>query len=61
MLANKYLKYRPEITLEIFTLVYYKLIESGLKSLSLKDTYNYFKDNHPFLTICDKHYEITCY
>ena len=59
MLTNKYLKYSPEITLEIFTLIYNKLIECGLKSNSINDTYGYFSNKYPFLTICDVRYFFT--
>ena len=59
MLTNKYLKYSPEITLEIFTLIYNKLIECGLKSNSINVTYGYFSNKYPFLTICDVRYFFT--
>jgi len=58
-LNNKYLKYSPEITLEIFTLVYNKLILNGWKSLSLRDSYDYFKGNYQFLTNENKSYFYT--
>jgi len=45
MLTNKYLKYSPKITLEIFTLVWNKLIDSGWEGhlTGLYSEYNYFK------------------
>jgi hypothetical protein len=49
-LTGKYLKYSPEITLEIFTLIWNKLIENGWKSLDLKDNYKYFVGKYSFLT-----------
>jgi len=49
-LNNKYLKYSPEITLEIFTLVYNKLIEGGWKSVHLEENYRYFVEKYSFLT-----------
>ena len=44
-IKNKYLKYTPEITLEIFTLVWNKLIECGWEGhlTGLYSEYNYFK------------------
>ena len=49
-LKNKYLKYSPEITLEIFTLVYNKLIKEGWKSVDLEENYRYFVKKYSFLT-----------
>ena len=44
MFRRRYLKYSPEITLEIFTLVWNKLIEAGWQcsALNLSGEYNYF-------------------
>lgn len=55
-LKGKYLKYSPEITLEIFTLVWDKLIELGFKSKynnNLPNEFNSFIDKHNYLIIKD--------
>ena len=52
-LKNKYLKYQPEITLEIFTLIYNKLINSGWTEYSnkiIEVSYSQFKTQYNYLT-----------
>ena len=52
-LKGKYIKYSPEITLEIFTLIYSKLINSGWKEYSSKkieESYSQFKTQYNHLT-----------
>ena len=58
-LANKYLRYSPEITLEIFELVWNKLIESGFKSKynnKLYSEFKAFKNRHNYLVIDDTYF-----
>jgi hypothetical protein len=54
-LAGKYLKYSPGITLEIFTLVWNKLIDSGINAQqgnnSVKREYAFFSDKFSFLRL----------
>lgn len=52
-LTGKYLKYSPEITLEIFTLVWDKLIELGFKpkNNNINSEFNVFLDEHNYLII----------
>lgn len=52
MLANKYLKYRPEITLEIFTLVWNKLFANGWYNTECDNCdreYDEFSGKYPIL------------
>lgn len=49
-LKGKYLKYTPEITLEVFTLIHNKLMALGWNSMRIKDNYRYFTKNYPYLT-----------
>ena len=52
-LTGTYLKYKPEITLEIFTLIYSKLINSGWKEFTdkkIKESYDQFKNQYNYLT-----------
>jgi hypothetical protein len=52
MLEGKYLKYSPEITLEIFTLVCNKLIESGWEhdsAYNLSNSFEEFKSDYNYL------------
>lgn len=50
MLTDDYLKYSPEITLEIFTLIYNKLIESGLKPVhTLGSAWREFSGRYSYL------------
>ena len=52
-LQNKYLKYSPEITLEVFTLIWDKLIELGFKpkNNNINSEFNAFLDEHNYLII----------
>ena len=53
-LAGKYLKYSPEITLEIFTLICNKLIECGINpnhKESIETKYNYFSGAENYLQL----------
>jgi len=53
-ITNRYLKYTPEITLEIFTLVWDKLIKCGLKECAGEQTmFNNLKDFGAIYTISD--------
>ena len=55
-IKNRYLKYFPEITLEIFTLVWNKLIEYRFKQkygYNLNNEFECFKNNHNYLIIED--------
>ena len=62
---KRYLKYSPEITLEIFILVWNKLIELGYKSFSdynVEKRYNQFKGHFSyFMTTEDHPHEFSCY
>ena len=52
-LANKYIKYSPEITLKMFTLIWNKLISSGWKEYSnkiIEVSYSQFKTQYNHLT-----------
>lgn len=52
-LTNKYIKYSPEITLEIFTLIWNKLINSGWGEYSnktIEESYSQFKSRYNHLT-----------
>lgn len=55
MLTNKYLKYSPEITLEIFKLVWNKLIDSGINAQQGNDSvereYALFSSKFSFLRL----------
>ena len=58
-LTNRYLKYSPEITLDIFELVWNKLIEFGFKSKYDNELYNEFKafkSTHNYLAIDDTYF-----
>ena len=58
-LANKYLRYSSEITLDIFELVWNKLIEFGFKSRydnKLYSEFKAFRNRHNYLTIDDTHF-----
>lgn len=48
-LRGKYLKYSPEITLEIFTLIYDKLIENEWTSINVMSLYNQFTGNWNYI------------
>ena len=52
-LQEKYLKYRPEITLEIFTLIWGKLIDLGFKPAheNISEEFGHFKNEHNSLII----------
>ena len=53
-LTGKYLKYSPEITLEVFTLIWDKLSKIYQShSNGVKLEYNYFKKNNGFLRLID--------
>ena len=58
-LTNKYLQYSPEITFEIFELLWNKLIESGFKSRydnKLYSEFKAFRNKHNYLVIDDTHF-----
>ena len=60
-LTNKYLRYSPEITLEIFTLVWDKLIKTGLKgshSESVAKKYSNFKSLYSYLELSS---DLSCF
>lgn len=52
-LTNKFLRYTPEITLEIFTLIWEKLIDLGFRPTheNTSKEFGYFKDEHNYLII----------
>jgi len=54
-LTNKFLRYSPEITLDIFTLVWNKLIECGLRPVhKLENAWKEFSGNYNyFFSYCD--------
>ena len=58
-LTGKYLKYSPEITLEIFTLIYNKLEDSGFQSIKKSENYKYFSQSHNFLVNTKGNYYFT--
>ena len=62
---EKYLKYEPKITLEIFILVWNRLIELGYKSfnsLTVEHRYNEFNGHfNYFMTTQDHPNEFSCY
>ena len=62
---KKYLKYSPEITLEVFTLVWNRLIELGYKhycNYSVDEAYNEFKGDYEYFTTTEDHpNEFNCY
>ena len=64
-LQGKYLKYSPEITFEVFKLVWDKLISLGYRSFSsttVEYRYNEFKGNYPyFRESVSIPLEFTCY
>jgi hypothetical protein len=58
-LTGKYLKYSPEITLEIFTLVCDKLKKTGLTSMEAEDNYDYFSGRYNYLINVEQKYYYT--
>ena len=62
---EKYLKYEPKITLEIFTLVWNRLIELGYKSfydITVKERYNEFKERSGYFMTTEAHPNLfNCY
>src|SRR5574343_1318372 len=62
---EKYLEYEPKITLEIFTLVWNRLIELGYKSFNgatIEERYDEFKGRYGyFRTTQDHPNEFNCY
>lgn len=62
---NKYLKYKPEITFDIFQKVWDKLISFGYRSFNDSTSikrYNEFKNSYCFLKTTKNHpMEFNCY
>lgn len=54
-LQNKYLRYRPEITLEIFTLVWDELVKHGFEPVhNLSSAWGEFSGKYPYFWCCSK-------
>lgn len=64
MLTDKYLKYSPEITLDVFTLVCNKLIESGINPShgeSITAKYSAFSNSEKYLQLSGDRRHFECY